>query len=378
MTNTRRLIIPAVCALFVNLAEFRATDLFAADLPVSEQKLALDKLPADVLKTIKTKYPAAELVEAEEEIEDGETEYAVTLKVSGKEIELTLSATGEIESIEREIAAADLPKSINETLQTKYPSSTIIKAEAEFEVEDGKEEIEEYEVTIETADKETVELKFDSQGRLKEEKRSYEDDDEFTNDFSLEKPDLVSTGTNPFFVLEPGYQLVLEGKGEQLTITVLNETKVVEGVETRIVEERETKNGKLVEVSRNFFAISKRTNSVYYFGEEVDDYKDGKITGHDGSWLSGVNNARFGLMMPGFPLLEAKFQQEFAPGTAMDRAEIESVDASISVPAGNFQKCLVVEESTPLEPGKKELKKYAPHVGLIVDGDLKLVRYGKK
>ena len=50
----------------------------------------------------------------------------------------------------------------------------------------------------------------------------------------------------------------------------------------------------------------------------------------------------------------------------------------VSVPAGNFQKCLVIEESTPLEPGKKELKKYAPHVGLIVDGDLKLVRYGKK
>jgi Concanavalin A-like lectin/glucanases superfamily len=56
------------------------------------------------------------------------------------------------------------------------------------------------------------------------------------------------------------------GLGE-LTITVLNETKMVDGVETRVVEERETKGGKLKEVSRNYFAISKRTNDVFYFGE---------------------------------------------------------------------------------------------------------------
>ena len=87
--------------------------------------------------------------------------------------------------------------------------------------------------------------------------------------------------------MEPGYQLVLEDGDERLTITVLNETKMVDGVETRIVEERETKGGQPVEVSRNYFAISKRTNSVFYFGEDVDDYKDGKVAGHGGSWLAG-------------------------------------------------------------------------------------------
>jgi hypothetical protein len=35
---------------------------------------------------------------------------------------------------------------------------------------------------------------------------------------------------------------------------VLDETKTVDGVETRIVEERETVNGKPIEVSRNYFA----------------------------------------------------------------------------------------------------------------------------
>jgi hypothetical protein len=90
-----------------------------------------------------------------------------------------------------------------------------------------------------------------------------------------------------------------------LSPTVLNETKTVDGVECRVVEERETKDGKLVEVSRNYFAIGKRTNSVYYFGEDVDIYKDDKVVSHEGAWLAGKNGARFGLMMPGLPLLSS-------------------------------------------------------------------------
>src|SRR5437773_1384357 len=100
---------------------------------------------------------------------------------------------------------------------------------------------------------------------------------EWTNDFSAEKDALSSTGRNAFFILEPGYQLVLENGNERLVISVLNETKKVDGVETRVVEERETNDGQVVEVSRNYFAISKRTGNVYYFGEDVDIYKNGKI-----------------------------------------------------------------------------------------------------
>ena len=46
---------------------------------------------------------------------------------------------------------------------------------------------------------------------------------------------------------------------EELVISILNETKVVDGVKTRVVEERESEDGELVEVSRNYFAISART-----------------------------------------------------------------------------------------------------------------------
>lgn len=199
----------------------------------------------------------------------------------------------------------------------------------------------------------------------------------FTEEFAEDKADLGPRGKNPYFILEQGYQLVLEDDKEQLAITVLAETKTVDGVECAVVEERETDSGKLVEVSRNYFAISKRTNNVYYFGEDVEIYKAGKPVSSEGAWLSGKNNARFGLMMPGVPLLGARYYQEIAPKVAMDRAEIISVNETVKTPAGEFKKCLKIEETTPLEKGEKEYKLYAPGVGLIQDGGLKLVKCGK-
>lgn len=204
-------------------------------------------------------------------------------------------------------------------------------------------------------------------------------DKSFTDTFDVDKADLAPTGTNRFFILAPGYQLVLEGKDKgkamQLTITVLNETRVVDGVETRVIEEKETADGQLVEISRNFFAISKKTTAVFYFGEEVDIYKNGKVVSHDGAWLSGVAGARFGLTMPGQALLGARYQHEVAPKVAMDRAEIISVSETLDTEAGKFERCLKTEETTPLESGKG-YKVYAPGVGVIEDAEVKLVKFG--
>lgn len=198
----------------------------------------------------------------------------------------------------------------------------------------------------------------------------------WTDSFPLAADELASTGRNPYFILEPGHQLVFESGKERLVITVLDQVKQIDGVETRVVEERETDDGQLVEVSRNYFAISKRTNSVFYFGEEVDIYNDGKIANHEGAWSAGARGARFGLMMPGQILLGGRHYQEIAPDVAMDRAEIVSVTENVTTPAGVYKNCLKVQESSPLEPGKFSYKIYAPGVGLVQDGSLKLVSSG--
>ena len=205
------------------------------------------------------------------------------------------------------------------------------------------------------------------------------DSPDFTDTFPVEKGDLSSKGKSDYFVLTPGFVSVYEGKEEGkktvLTITVTHRTKTVDGVETRVVEERETVDGEVVEISQNYFAISKTTGDVYYFGEDTDTYKGGKVANHEGSWLAGVAGARFGLAMPAKPKVGAAYYQEIAPKVAMDRARIVSLTETVKTPAGEFENCVKIEETTPLEKGR-EFKLYAKGVGLIHDGDLSLVKSG--
>jgi hypothetical protein len=204
---------------------------------------------------------------------------------------------------------------------------------------------------------------------------------EWQKAFPVTPGDLATVGENLRLVLKPGYQLVLEGKESgrtiRLVVSVLDETKVVGGIEARVVEERETEDGVLVEVSRNYMAIHKTTHDVYYLGEDVDVYKNGKIVNHEGAWLHGSGGATLGLLMPGAPVVGQRYYQEVAPKVAMDRAEVVSVSERVTTPAGTFEKCLKTEESTPLEPGR-EFKLYAPGVGLVTDGSLVLVSYTKR
>ncbi len=197
---------------------------------------------------------------------------------------------------------------------------------------------------------------------------------EFTRQFSLSSCTFVTTGRTPYFVLEPGHTLVLKNDAQdQLTVTVLDRTEVVGGVTTRVVEERHMEGGILIEVSLNYFAICAENKSVYYFGEAVDNYKNGKIDDHNGAWRHGTAGASAGLAMPALPLLGARYYQEVAPGSAMDRAEVMSLETKLRTPYGVLEHVLITKESSPLEPAVTEFKSYAPGIGLVRDEDMLLV-----
>lgn len=207
-----------------------------------------------------------------------------------------------------------------------------------------------------------------------------DDEAEFTTEFFTEDCTFATTGRNPFWIpLVVGYQALLEGEedGEEIAveITVLDETMMVDGVETRIVQEYETVDGELAEISRNYFAFCAETGSIYYFGEDVDIYEDGEIVSHDGAWLSGVDGAEAGIIMPGTVLLGSRYYQEIAPGIAEDRAEHVAMDATAETEAGTFEDCLEVWETTPLDPGELSIKLYAPGIGLVIDDVTELVEY---
>jgi hypothetical protein len=195
-------------------------------------------------------------------------------------------------------------------------------------------------------------------------------------EFDISACNLLTTGRNEYFVLEPGFQRILEGGDTRLQITVLDETKKIAGVDTRVIEEREWKDGKLYEVARNYFALCEKTKDVFYFGEDVDFYENDKVVKHDGTWHAGVNGNRPGLIMPGSPKVRMKYYQEIAPGIAMDRAEIISLTETCKVPAGTFTRCMKVQEGSAMEVLAKEFKYHAPGIGLVRADVMRLVKYG--
>jgi hypothetical protein len=227
-----------------------------------------------------------------------------------------------------------------------------------------------------------------------------EDDCEFTMDFRLEDCKFKTRGINPFFILKPGYQLVLESEDEKSVETVLCDTKWINlngrRIKTRVVEERAFEDDKVVEISRNYFAICKKTNAVYYFGEDSRDCDLEETGGFNpdneslcangdepdpaGSWEAGVDGARPGLIMPGTPLDGARYFQEIAEAQeAVDRGEIMALGLDVEVPAGNFSGCIEINDTNPSEgvclPGL-DVKKYCPGVGLVLDQELELVEFG--
>ena len=189
--------------------------------------------------------------------------------------------------------------------------------------------------------------------------------------FNVNRADLASVGNNRFLPIQPGKVLKLAHGNDRLTVSILPGTKTVDGVTTGVLEEREEKDGQLIEVSRNFFATDRNTGDVYYFGEDVDNYMDGRIINHESAWLTGEKGARFGLMIPGQPKVGDKFYQEIAPKVALDRVEVVSVDETVRTPAGTFHHCVHLRETTPLEADVSH-KYYAPHVGMIKDDEFEL------
>lgn len=205
-------------------------------------------------------------------------------------------------------------------------------------------------------------------------------DPAFTSSFLLEQCKFETIGDNPFFPLRPGWQVVLESDEGVATVTVLNETRRVNGVRTRVVEEFEyEKDGEeLVPVERslNFFAYCQQTGSIFYFGEDVFFFDDeGNPIPGTGGWRDGQNGARAGLIMPGTILVGGGYYQEIAPeDSALDKGRI--VEESCEVGDFEFEQCVQIVDTTDCDPASEDLKVFAAGIGNVVGEDLEVTRFG--
>lgn len=192
------------------------------------------------------------------------------------------------------------------------------------------------------------------------------------------------TSTNPYFPIVVDYQWDLEGVGddasERLLMTVLDETRLIDGVMTRVVEEREWEDDELVEISWNYFAEA-ADGTVCYFGEDVDDIDEGDVVDHEGRWCAeddpDVNKA--GIIMPADPQPGMTFQTEFAPDAgALDQAKIVGF-GPVTVPFDTFTETVRFREFNP-EDKEKDYKVFAKDMstgfgGIIIDEDLMLTNF---
>ena len=86
---------------------------------------------------------------------------------------------------------------------------------------------------------------------------------------------LATIGKNPYFNLEPGYRLRYTNGEATRTVTVRRKTKVVDGVETRVVEEKEQQHGQPTRIVWRYYAIDKTTGALYCFGVHIQAYDQG-------------------------------------------------------------------------------------------------------
>ena len=154
---------------------------------------------------------------------------------------------------------------------------------------------------------------------------------------------------------------------------------VIDGVTTRVVEDRLYLNRVLEERTSDYYAQDKCGN-VWYFGEDTATVENGTIKSTEGTWHAGVKGARPGLFMPAHPRVGEEHYQEYYVGHAEDQYRVESLGGRMTVPYRRFTGVMRTGEFTRLEPGKPDHKYWARGVGQIaeVSGDrserLKLVR----
>jgi len=188
--------------------------------------------------------------------------------------------------------------------------------------------------------------------------------------------------THPYLPLASLQQDVLEGTedGDAIRIERTLKPDIIrtfriskQTVEALAVEDREFEDGRLTEVTVDYFAQDDE-GTVYYLGEDVDEYADGKIVGHEGAWLLGRDTKRPGVILPAHPKVGDQFKSEDVSADIREDDEIVSVSEDAVVGAGAYQHCLKVTER--LADGSTEYKYYAPGVGVVREvpsgGDVRL------
>jgi hypothetical protein len=191
----------------------------------------------------------------------------------------------------------------------------------------------------------------------------------------IEPADFSPNVTNPLFPLKVGRTLVYigvkDGKQALNIATTTSRTKKIDGVITRVVEDRLYLDNALEERTSDYYTQD-RCGNVWYFGEDTATLDaQGRVVSTDGSFHAGVDGAQPGVFMQANRQLGRWFRQEWAAGQAEDRFKVINLSAPIKVPYGAYRNALRSEERTALEPTVVDNKYYVTGIGEVFEGAVK-------
>jgi hypothetical protein len=192
---------------------------------------------------------------------------------------------------------------------------------------------------------------------------------------------------NPYIPLTIGNTWDYASATETTHIEVLDATKSIEGVTCVVERDQVSVGGKLVEDTDDWVTLA-LNGDAWYCGEEVKDYEvfagdqpmNIELVAIEGSFKTGRDGDKPGLLFPMAPFAGQLFRQEFSVGNAEDIVEVVETnyvfgnDATLDdmVPQALADHlcgagCVVTRDSTPLEPEVVERKYYAPGIGVFLE-----------
>ena len=191
----------------------------------------------------------------------------------------------------------------------------------------------------------------------------------------IDPADFSPDVTNPWFPLTPGRTLVYTGtKDGQKALNLVattSRTKKIDGVTTRVVEDRLYLSNVLEERTSDYYAQD-RCGNVWYFGEDTAELdRHGNIVSTEGSFHAGVDGAQPGVFMQAHPQVDRKFRQEWYQGHAEDVFKVIDRSAPVTVPYGSFGHALRTAETNALEPAVLDNKYYVRGIGEVAELSVK-------
>jgi len=189
----------------------------------------------------------------------------------------------------------------------------------------------------------------------------------------LDPAEFTTKIDNPYWPMSPGSKWVYsetdtQGTNEKTVVEVTDKTKTIaNGIEARVIRDTVSENGTPVEITDDWYAQDSAGN-IWYLGEYVTNYENGKVVDHAGSFEAGVDGAQPGIAMPANPEPGMAYRQEYYKGQAEDKGAVITVgEEQVEVPFGHFNTdILMTRDLAPTEPKVQELKFYAPDVGPLL------------